>query len=81
MKKSNLGPQVYPTGRYFHGPDKVFRKFSTDANYIEYPQLNIFTSDRLDTYIDIYYAYFIKPQEIGALNLEFDREYGPILKI
>ncbi|BDA43661.1 hypothetical protein COCOBI_04-6740 [Coccomyxa sp. Obi] len=68
---------VYPTGRYFHGPDKIFRKFSMDANYIEYPQLNIFTSDRLDAYIDIYYAYFIKPQELGALKLEFDLDYAP----
>lgn len=34
-----------------------------------------------DTYIDIYYAYFIKPQEIGALKLEFDREYGPRVRL
>lgn len=39
--------QVYSTSRYFIGPDNLFRKFNTDANYIEYPQLNIFTSDKL----------------------------------
>ena len=30
-----------------------------------------------DTYIDIYYVYFIKPEEIGALKREFDRNYDP----
>ncbi len=30
-----------------------------------------------DTYIDIYYIYFIKPEEIGALKLEFDTNYDP----
>ncbi|EIE19401.1 hypothetical protein COCSUDRAFT_44735 [Coccomyxa subellipsoidea C-169] len=72
--------EVFSTGRYLNGPDKLFRKFNTDANYVEYPQLNIFTSDKLDTYIDIYYIYFIKPQEIGALKLEFDQNYDPRIK-
>ncbi|KAK9915264.1 hypothetical protein WJX75_006854 [Coccomyxa subellipsoidea] len=71
---------VYSTGRYFNGPDNLFRKFNTDANYIEYPQLNIFTSDKLDTFIDIYYIYFIKPQEIGALKKEFDLNYDPRIR-
>lgn len=30
-----------------------------------------------DTFIDIYYVYFIKPQEIGALKKEFDLNYDP----
>ncbi len=34
-----------------------------------------------DTFIDIYYAYFIKPQEIGALKLEFDTNYGPRVRL
>lgn len=30
-----------------------------------------------DTFIDIYYIYFIKPEEIGALKIEFDTHYDP----
>lgn len=43
-------------------------------------QLTMARSALQDTYIDIFFMYFIKMDEVGHLKQEYDVNWGPIVR-
>jgi hypothetical protein len=78
--KVYLSKGVYYGGRHFLGPDIKFRRFPADAQFVQLFQIDAVSADKLDTFIDVEFAYFLVRDEIIALKIELDQSYDQVIK-
>ena len=74
----HIGP--FLCRRHFLGPDFVFRRFPADAQFVQLVQIDAVSADKLDTIIDVEFAYFLVRDEIIALKLELDQSYDQVIR-
>ncbi|GAQ90589.1 hypothetical protein KFL_006590020 [Klebsormidium nitens] len=78
--KVYLNKPVYYGGRHFLGPDIKFRKFPADAQFIQLLQIDAVSADKLDTIIDVEFAFFLVRNEVVALKIELDQSYEQVIR-
>ncbi|GMH37810.1 hypothetical protein BSKO_05683 [Bryopsis sp. KO-2023] len=78
--KMLLEKGVYDAGRYSLGPDRTFKKFQADAHYLNFDELSVFSSAKLETLLGIRIVYFLRKEELVELHNTFDRSYRPVVQ-
>ncbi|XP_005090572.1 uncharacterized protein LOC101853991 [Aplysia californica] len=71
--------KVYGVGRHMVGPDYEFKIFPASAQHVSLT-LDIFTKDKLEIEIKIYFQYFLRKEDLPILHKFYDLVYEPTIK-
>ncbi|XP_033725648.1 uncharacterized protein LOC117315528 [Pecten maximus] len=72
--------EVHTAGRYFLGPDREFKIFEADAHFIELNDIAVFTSDKLEVGLTVYFQYFLRKEDLPLLHAAYDIYYKDVIK-
>jgi len=78
--------KVYPSGRYFIGPDYKFLKYPADMNFVHIEEMGVFSASTgsnasigLEFELDVDFTYKIIEEEVGLLHKELATSYENVV--
>lgn len=71
--------KVYDFGKYMIGPDFEFKIFPASAQHVSLT-LDIFTMDKLEVEIQVFFQYFLRKEDLPYLHKFYDLVYEPTIK-
>ncbi|OWF44238.1 uncharacterized protein LOC110458644 [Mizuhopecten yessoensis] len=72
--------KVYTAGRLFTGPDFEFKVFPADAQQVELSDITVFTADKLEVGVTVYFQYFLRVEDLQLLHAAYDIYYEDLMK-
>ncbi|XP_033728421.1 uncharacterized protein LOC117317661 [Pecten maximus] len=72
--------KVYTSGRTYTGPDVEFKIFQADAHKVELDDITVFTADKLEVGVTIYFQYFLRKEDLTLLHAAYDLYYEDVMK-
>ncbi|KAK7113664.1 uncharacterized protein [Littorina saxatilis] len=72
--------EVYSGGKYLIGPDYEFKTFPASAHFETLRDVTVFTSDKLEVKLDVYFQYFLKKEDLDILHRNYDLFYENVIR-
>ncbi|XP_069102398.1 uncharacterized protein [Argopecten irradians] len=72
--------KVHTAGRQLLGHDYEFKAFQADAHLIELDDIDVFTSDKLEVKLTVYFQYFLRKEDLSLLHAAYDVYYKDLMK-
>ncbi|XP_060073151.1 uncharacterized protein LOC132552967 [Ylistrum balloti] len=72
--------EVFTTGRFYTGPDVEFKIFQADAHSLELEDITVFTADKLEVEVTVYFQYFLRKEDLTLLHAAYDLYYEDVMK-
>ncbi|XP_069107759.1 uncharacterized protein [Argopecten irradians] len=72
--------KVYTSGRSYTGPDVEFKIFQADAHKVELDDITVFTADKLEVSVTVYFQYFLRMEDLPLLHAAYDLYYEDVMK-